>query len=304
MSLVISISGIRGTIGGKPSEGLTPIDTVQFASAYASWLIEESGKERPSVALGRDARISGPMVDVLGKEKIYLVGGFCSLVSLLGIISVYKIRVTEANKPEMRLHWNPFGRILLSLKEMAEDKPLLLALFGGTYFWFAGALVQLTANNYGHFLLKLDATGITILLVCLAAGIMVGCLVAGPLRRKIGGKALIMTGGIGVILAYCSLYFHQLPLQVIWFMLFLAGCSTGLYYIPLGTFMQTRPPLGKKAEILAAFGWVNFVGIFAAGVLWKGVIHFNIASNNVWLLLAGGLALVMLVLYPHLEKFK
>ncbi len=65
MSLVISISGIRGTIGGKPSEGLTPIDTVQFASAYASWLIQESGKKRPSVAMGRDARISGPMVEQL-----------------------------------------------------------------------------------------------------------------------------------------------------------------------------------------------------------------------------------------------
>ena len=65
MSLVISISGIRGTIGGSPGEGLTPIDTVQFASAYASWLKSESGKDQPSVALGRDARISGPMVEQL-----------------------------------------------------------------------------------------------------------------------------------------------------------------------------------------------------------------------------------------------
>ena len=65
MSLVISISGIRGTIGGKPAEGLTPIDTVQFASAYASWLIQESGKEQGAVVLGRDARISGPMVEQL-----------------------------------------------------------------------------------------------------------------------------------------------------------------------------------------------------------------------------------------------
>jgi phosphomannomutase len=74
MSLVISISGIRGTIGGKPSEGLTPIDTVQFASAYASWLIQDSGKERPSVALGRDARISGPMVEQLVSATLSAMG--------------------------------------------------------------------------------------------------------------------------------------------------------------------------------------------------------------------------------------
>ena len=60
MSLVISISGIRGTIGGKPSEGLTPIDTVQFASTYASWLIQESGKARPSVALAGMHVFPGP----------------------------------------------------------------------------------------------------------------------------------------------------------------------------------------------------------------------------------------------------
>jgi phosphomannomutase len=74
MSLVISISGIRGTIGGKPAEGLTPIDTVQFASAYASWLIRDSGKERPSVALGRDARISGPMVEQLVSATLSAMG--------------------------------------------------------------------------------------------------------------------------------------------------------------------------------------------------------------------------------------
>lgn len=74
MSLVISISGIRGTIGGKPSEGLTPIDTVQFTSAYASWLRQESGKDRPSVALGRDARISGPMVEQLVAATLNAMG--------------------------------------------------------------------------------------------------------------------------------------------------------------------------------------------------------------------------------------
>ncbi len=74
MSLVISISGIRGTIGGRPSEGLTPIDTVQFTSAYASWLIQDSGKARPSVALGRDARISGPMVEQLVSATLTAMG--------------------------------------------------------------------------------------------------------------------------------------------------------------------------------------------------------------------------------------
>jgi len=74
MSLVISISGIRGTIGGLPGEGLTPIDTVQFASAYASWLRSDSQKARPAVILGRDARISGPMVENLVTATLSAMG--------------------------------------------------------------------------------------------------------------------------------------------------------------------------------------------------------------------------------------
>jgi phosphomannomutase len=74
MSLVISISGIRGTIGGLPGQGLTPIDTVQFASSYASWIKEESGKADPVVALGRDARISGPMVEQLVSASLSAMG--------------------------------------------------------------------------------------------------------------------------------------------------------------------------------------------------------------------------------------
>jgi len=94
MSLVVSISGIRGTIGGKPSEGLTPIDTVQFTSAYAAWLIRESGKEKPSVALGRDARISGPMVEQLVTATLTAMGVDVYLMGLATTPTV-EIAVTE-----------------------------------------------------------------------------------------------------------------------------------------------------------------------------------------------------------------
>lgn len=62
MTLIKSISGIRGTIGGKPGEGLSPIDVVRFTSAYAIWVKKQTTKEKYKVVLGRDARISGSMV--------------------------------------------------------------------------------------------------------------------------------------------------------------------------------------------------------------------------------------------------
>ncbi|OCB78871.1 phosphoglucosamine mutase [Flavobacterium crassostreae] len=65
MTLIKSISGIRGTIGGKVGDNLTPLDTVKFASAYGTWLknsLATPSNEKLKVVVGRDARISGPMI--------------------------------------------------------------------------------------------------------------------------------------------------------------------------------------------------------------------------------------------------
>jgi len=64
MTLIKSISGIRGTIGGKPNEGLSPVDIVRFTSAYGVWLKSDANK-RLKVVIGRDARISGEMLSNL-----------------------------------------------------------------------------------------------------------------------------------------------------------------------------------------------------------------------------------------------
>lgn len=63
MALIKSISGIRGTIGGKVGEGLTPIDIVKFTAAYGSWVLEKT--QNPKIIIGRDARISGGLVSKL-----------------------------------------------------------------------------------------------------------------------------------------------------------------------------------------------------------------------------------------------
>lgn len=63
MSLIKSISGIRGTIGGKTGEGLNPLDIVKFTAAYASFIRKSTTKNSNTIVVGRDARISGPMVN-------------------------------------------------------------------------------------------------------------------------------------------------------------------------------------------------------------------------------------------------
>ena len=75
MTLIKSISGIRGTIGGKTGVNLTPLDAVKFASAYGTWLIQRNPKvEKMVVIIGRDARISGKMISSLVANTLVGLG--------------------------------------------------------------------------------------------------------------------------------------------------------------------------------------------------------------------------------------
>jgi phosphomannomutase len=74
MTLIKSISGIRGTIGGAVEENLTPIDAVKFAAAYGTWLKQQRNKENYRVVVGRDARISGEMIQNLVMNTLVGLG--------------------------------------------------------------------------------------------------------------------------------------------------------------------------------------------------------------------------------------
>ncbi len=74
MSLIKSISGIRGTIGGTTTDNLTPVDIVAFASAYGSWLRDNVTNGSNKVVVGRDARLSGDMVSSLVMQTLVALG--------------------------------------------------------------------------------------------------------------------------------------------------------------------------------------------------------------------------------------
>lgn len=74
MTLIKSISGIRGTIGGKPSDNLTPIDAVKFAAAYGTWLKSNYSEKKTTVVVGRDARLSGEMIQQLVMNTLIGLG--------------------------------------------------------------------------------------------------------------------------------------------------------------------------------------------------------------------------------------
>ncbi len=96
MTLIKSISGIRGTIGGNSGEGLSPLDTVKFVSAYGQWIKNNHKEIKCKVVVGRDARISGEMVNHLTVGTLMGLG--IDVVNIgMATTPTTEIAVTEEN---------------------------------------------------------------------------------------------------------------------------------------------------------------------------------------------------------------
>jgi len=159
MTLIKSISGIRGTIGGKPGDNLTPIDAVKFAASYGIWLKDYSNKDKLKVVIGRDARLSGEMIQNLVVST--LVGLGIDVIDLdLSTTPTVEIAVplekadggiilTASHNPKQ---WN-------ALKLLNEKGEFLDAAQGAKIleiaeqedFDFSEVVVELYCDPTGHF---------------------------------------------------------------------------------------------------------------------------------------------------------
>ena len=128
MSLIKSISGIRGTIGGPAGEGLSPIDVVKFTSSFATFLQRQQPGKRLRLAVGRDARLSGAMVDrlVVGTLQgmgidVLETGLSTTPTTEMAVIDHHcdgGIIITASHNPK---HWNAL-KLLNARGEFISDK--------------------------------------------------------------------------------------------------------------------------------------------------------------------------------------
>ena len=127
MTLIKSISGIRGTIGGRPADNLTPIDIVKFTTAYSRLIKDKNPGKRITIVVGRDARISCSMVDSLVEGTLLGCGvdvinvGLCTTPGTEMAVITYKadggIIITASHNPRQ---WNAL-KLLNERGEFLDD---------------------------------------------------------------------------------------------------------------------------------------------------------------------------------------
>ncbi len=162
MSLIKSISGIRGTIGGKPGEGLTPIDAVLFAAAFGEWTKLCTKKNNPTIVIGRDARISGNMISNLVANTLVGCGinvidiGLSTTPTVEFAVTNEKadagIILTASHNP---IEWNAL-KLLNAKGEFisGEEGQTVLKIAEKQQFYFAEALELGTIHTIDNYIQK------------------------------------------------------------------------------------------------------------------------------------------------------
>lgn len=149
MALIKSISGIRGTIGGKPGETLSPLDVVRFSAAFGTWLIKQSDNKK--VIIGRDGRISGEMVQRLVVSTLNALG-----------LDVIDVGLSTTPTVEMAVTFNQAagGIILTASHNPKEWNALKLLNHKGEFISGAdGAAVLKIASNDDYIFASVDKLG-------------------------------------------------------------------------------------------------------------------------------------------------
>lgn len=149
MALIKSISGIRGTIGGKPGNTLSPLDIVRFTAAYGSWLMQQGNRKK--IVIGRDGRISGEMVQGLVVSTLIALG-----------LDVIDLGLSTTPTVEMAVQFEEAaGGIILTASHNPKEWNALKLLNGDGEFINAadGAAVLALADNEDFTFAPVDKLG-------------------------------------------------------------------------------------------------------------------------------------------------
>ena len=218
-----------------------------------------------AIVLGTSA---GSFLFARWKGEPLLLGEMLLAIAAAGSLTSLFIRKVPASGSRLAMQWNPFGEVWTGVKRIYRDRPLWLTVAGISYFWFLGALFQMTVILVGSESLHLSDTRTGLLVTALAVGIGIGSIAAGSFSGDTVEIGLVPYGAAFLGLASMLLGFaHSFASSVVW--LAAAGFAGGLFIVPLNAFLQEHAGREEKGRLLATNNFLNMIGVvLASGALY------------------------------------
>ena len=195
------------------------------------------------------------------------MGGMLLAIAIVGALATLRIRhVAPAGSTEP-FRWNPFHEVWLGVRRLGEERGLKRVVWGISYFWFAGSLIQMTALLAGAESLHAAGLQTGLVVAMLALGIGVGSIAAGTFSRNQIELGLVP---VGAALLGVSCLAFSFTHSVAWAAapLFAIGFAGGLFIVPLNAYLQEYAGSHEKGRLQATNNFMNMLGvILASGIL-------------------------------------
>jgi acyl-[acyl-carrier-protein]-phospholipid O-acyltransferase/long-chain-fatty-acid--[acyl-carrier-protein] ligase len=212
----------------------------------------------------------GPGLVWLTGERYVLMGATCVGIALAGLATSMGIGRTPAAGNRQKASIFFLRDIWRTIWGIRADKDLLLAVVAGAYFLLVGGYIYSNLIPYGMKHLELTKEQSGYLFVVAAVGIGLGSLAAGKLSGRNVEFGIVPMGAMGMTAASLGLGLAGGGLYGTLAWVVLMGASAGLFIVPLNAFIQLRSPAQKRGEVLAASGFLGWLGVLIS----SGLIAF------------------------------
>lgn len=235
--------------------------------------------------------------------QLYLLVGLFLLMAAVGFVAVFTLKVKE-QPPEtglsQQVHLNPVRFLFSSFRLAAAYKDVNKAVFGVSFFWLTGGMLQMNIVLHSSGVLNLPNTVTGMLMALTAVGIITGNWVAGLLHKRYSKATLILMGSAGMTLGFLVLSLFILPASGFAVTVMMIAFAGGFYQVPWLTTIQQADAGRRAGQLLAYMNVMVFIFVLTGSVLFS-LSNFISTDNSIMvffvLLLLNSIVLVATVLY-------
>ena len=278
------ISAANGLIG------LTTVIATTVGSGLGMWLADATG--------------------VKGQERWWLSAVILVSISMVGLATSLAIEYLPVANSKRKFPWNLARQTVRDLRTLSSQRAMLRVALGIMFFWSLGALFQLSIDQFAFEGGATEQSQVTPLLIALVTGVGLGSILAGYWSGGRVELGILPLGAGGLAVTSLLLFAvkgtlinpsHHWTVSYVLacLLLFLMGCSAGLFDVPLAAFMQHRSDPKQRGSVLAASNFLTFSGILMAavafGLMRTEVLGHPLLSARQIFLLCGMLTLPVFV---------
>ncbi len=245
-----------------------------------------------------------PALSELTAGNYVLIALICFCISAAGLVATLLMDRTPAAGSKQTASVLFVRDIWRTLHSIRGDAHLFMAVVASAFFVLLAAFMQMNLIPYGMEMLDLTEQRSTYLFFLAALGIGMGAVLVHRFSGRNIELGLVPLGALGVTLMMSALYFYPVDVWLVGAFVFVMGVSAGLYVVPLESFIQYYSPDDERGKILAAAGFLGWVGVLlASGVFMLLGVILDMAPPERFMIMASITLVLTIASFRSLPDF-